>query len=44
MVAEDGGDSGGRAGSVGGSSGCLLVCGDNDDNGCDLVMDGDGDS
>ena len=38
MVAEGGGDSDGRAGSYGGSDGGLMVCGDDDDSGCDVAM------
>ena len=44
MVAEGGGDSGGKAGSGVDSDGDLVVCGDDDDIGCDVVMGRGGDS
>ena len=38
MVVEGGGDSGGRAGRGGCISGVLMVCGHDDDSGCDMEM------
>ena len=44
MVTEGCGDSDGRAGSGSGSGGGFVVCGDDDDSGCVVVMGEGGDS
>ena len=44
MVSDCGSDSGGRAVSGHGSGNGLVVCGDDDDSGSDVVMGGGSDS